>query len=219
MSRQEFEDSYQATVHKHLLTKNKYYLFRARVGEVDYWKYLKEGKTLDFGCGLGQFIFLHKDTAIGAEISNFALKFCKSKGLRVYNSRKLPKGKFDNILCIHALEHLNPREYIRKFKNLLKKNGKLLLVLPYPIETGKEHSFKKGDAIDYSAWNLKNQSGRRYIKKILKDNGFRINGERFNYHGGYFLLYKLPFKIGYRLLKLFNFLRNSKEYVLLATKD
>ncbi len=215
----EFEENYHGTVHKHLLTKSKYYLFRAKVGEVDYWRYLNKGKTLDFGCGLGQFIYLRKDTAIGVEVSNFAIEFCKRKGLSVYNVNRLPKGKFDNILCVHTLEHLKLEKYVKIFRKLLKKNGRLLIVLPYPMRVGQERSFKKGDAVDYSSWNLGELSGRTHLRKILRDNGFEIAIEKFNYNSGYILFYKLPFKLAYPLLKLFSFLRNSKEYIILSIKS
>ena len=70
---QMYEKKYHTIVHKNLLENERYYLFRAKCADRFYWKYLR-GKILDFGCGLGQNIFLHKENSIGIEISEFAVE-------------------------------------------------------------------------------------------------------------------------------------------------
>ena len=77
-----YEDKYHGFVHKNLLENSQYYQFRAKYASKIYWKYLK-GKVLEFGAGLGQNIFLHKDTAEGVDVSDFSIDFCKKKGIKV----------------------------------------------------------------------------------------------------------------------------------------
>lgn len=206
-----YEEEYHKTVHKYLLENKRYYLFRARLGELDYWSYLNKGMTLDFGCGLGQFIYLHKNHAFGADISKFVIKFCKKRGIKVFHINDLPETKFENIMCIHTLEHIEPKKHVKLFKKMLANGGKLLIVLPYPFKKTKD-----GMSIHYADWDLKNKFDRDYLKNLLKQNDFKILMEKINYHGSYRLFYKLPIKIAYFLLKLFNWFRDSKEYIILA---
>lgn len=109
-------------MHAHYLSSNMYYLFRAYCARKDYHLFLKKGKVIDFGCGLGAHMFYIKHKTIGVEISNFAINFCKRKGLKVMHYKKFIKSniKVDNILCIHTLEHLNPKKFLRLFKKHLK---------------------------------------------------------------------------------------------------
>ena len=55
-----YEGDYHRIIHKHLLQDEKYYLFRAKYATKSYWKYLN-GTLLEFGCGIGQNIYLQKD--------------------------------------------------------------------------------------------------------------------------------------------------------------
>ena len=215
--KENYEEEYQKHFHKNLLSNRKYYLFRAKIGDLDYWKYLNKGITLDYGCGIGQFIFLHRNSAIGLEKSRFAAHECNKRGIKIIPEKKLKESSLSNIVCIHMLEHTkNPKKYIKLFYKFLKPGGKLLLVLPYPF---KRCEIKKGDSCDeYIGWKLKGKYGNSYMRNILKKNRFKIIKEKFNYYGGFRAIFFLPIFIAYPLEKIVNFLRNSKEYVYLAIK-
>ena len=118
-----YEKDYHSIVHKNLLNNDCYYLFRAKCADKFYWKYLK-GNVLDFGCGVGQNIFLHKENSIGVEISEFALNVCKKKGINVKkNIEDIKEKSFEGILCVHVLEHIrNPYSIIENFYKILKEN-------------------------------------------------------------------------------------------------
>ena len=96
-----YEGEYHGEVHGNLLNNDKYYLFRAKCSNLFYWKF--KGRVLEFGCGLGQNIFLHKDKSVGFDISGFALEECRKKDIKVEeNMKNIKDSSFDGILCCHV---------------------------------------------------------------------------------------------------------------------
>jgi ubiquinone/menaquinone biosynthesis C-methylase UbiE len=76
-----------------------------------YKSFVKEfnGKVLDIGCGLGEFLELYKNSS-SIDINPYSVNYCKEKGLeaKVGSVYKIPfKNKsFDGIFCLCLLEHL-----------------------------------------------------------------------------------------------------------------
>ena len=205
-----YEEKYHSVVHNHLLNDD-YYLFRAKCADKFYWKYIKDGKVLDFGCGLGQNIFLHKDRSVGYDVSKFAVDKCKEKGIEI--KEKFVKNEFDGVLCVHVLEHLkNPHDTLSKLHNLLKENGRLVIVLPYSLTNKPIKEFKSDIARHYYNWNFNS------MNELLNGVGFKIILNKFNYAYGYSIFYRFPFDIGNRLLQISGFLRNRKEMIIVAEK-
>mgnify|MGYP001613393783 FL=1 len=208
-----YEKIYHAKVHKNLLESEEYYLFRAKCADKFYWKYLN-GDVLEFGCGLGQNIFLHRGNSLGIEISEFALNECKKKNINVQKDiKKIKSGYFDGILCVHVLEHLkNPYETIEEFYRVLKKNGIIVLVLPCSKNYKPVKNFKSDVARHIYNWNFSS------INELLNDLGFKIKLNKFNYAYGYSKLYTLQFKVSMFALNLFGRLKNQKEMIIVAEK-
>lgn len=208
-----YDRQYHSEVHKNLLTDERYYLFRAKCADKFYWRYLN-GKVLEFGCGLGQNIFLHKENSIGIDISEFALNECGKRRINTKKDiKKIEKESFDGVLCCHVLEHLkNPYEAIEEFYRILKKGGKLIIVLPHSRSNKPFRNFKSDVAKHFYSWNFGS------INEILEDVGFTIKLNKFNYSYGYSKLYKLPFKITIILLNLLGRLTDKKEMIILAEK-
>ena len=208
-----YEKSYHTIIHKNLLENEKYYLFRAKCADRFYWKCLS-GKVLEFGCGLGQNIFLHKENCLGIEISEFALNECKKRNINVQKDiKKIKSGDFDGILCVHVLEHLkNPYETIEEFYRILKKSGIMVLVLPYSKNYKPVKSFKSDVAKHIYNWNFSS------INELLNCVGFKIKLNEFNYAFGYSKLYKLSFQIAIILLTLFGRLVGRREMIIVAEK-
>ena len=205
-----YEEEYHSVVHNHLLDKD-YYLFRAKCADKFYWKHIKEGKVLDFGCGLGQNIFLHKDVSVGYDVSKFAIDKCREKGIET--KEKFVKDEFDGVLCVHVLEHLkNPYETLSKIYNLLKENGRLVIVLPYSLTNKPVKEFKRDIAKHFYNWNFNS------VNELLNDVGFKIKLNKFNYAYGYSRLYRLPFGIAIVLLKLLGRLNNRREMIIVVEK-
>ena len=209
-----YEKDYHSVIHKHLLKDQKYYLFRAKCANRDYWKYLN-GRILEFGCGLGQNIFLKRKNAIGLDISEFSIKECEKRGINVLrDSKKIKDNEFDSILACHVLEHMeNPAETLREIKRILKPKGRLLILLPVACHNRPlKGSFKSDLSKHLFNWNFP------AINELLNFVGFKIKLNKFNYAYGYSIFYKFPFNIGYNLLKLAGMIRNRKEMLILVEK-
>ena len=92
---------------------------------------------LDIGCGYGYFLDKVKDkipNIYGAEFNPLAIKTCKDKGYRIFDT-ELDKieVKFDIITAFQVLEHIEDiKSFVENCINLLNKNGKLLFVTPNP---------------------------------------------------------------------------------------
>jgi 2-polyprenyl-3-methyl-5-hydroxy-6-metoxy-1,4-benzoquinol methylase len=122
----------RAKLHKErdLFLKNNFHIIK-------YLRSQKPGKILDLGCGMGWFMsVLSKNwNKVGVDCSKFALKnasnFCYTILSDVLSYTKNCKEKYDYILMSHVIEHLdNPVLVIKNLKNLLKKNGQLILETP-----------------------------------------------------------------------------------------
>ncbi|MBS3151727.1 class I SAM-dependent methyltransferase [Candidatus Woesearchaeota archaeon] len=210
---EEYEEEYHCIIHKHLLQDERYYSFRAKHADKTYWKYL-HGKVLEFGCGLGQNIYLKKERAIGLDISNFCKKECEKKGINIIqDSKKFKDNSFDSVLACHVLEHMeNPSEILREFYRILKDNGKLVLILPVSCHNRPYKNWKTDKSKHLFQWNF------AAINELLYFIGFKIKLNMFNYAYGYSLFYKLPFSVGNYLLQTAGFLRNRKEMLIVAEK-
>ena len=123
------------------------------------------GKVLDVGCGLGEFLE-ERPKSSGIDINKHCIDFCKVKGLDVKlgNATKIPyKDKsFDGIFCSCVLEHLKrPELAIKEMRRVLKQNGKMILVVP------TECGFKR-DNTHVKFWNKEN------IRELLEKSNFKI---------------------------------------------
>ncbi len=210
-----YEKDYHSHFHKHLLTNEKYYLFRARYAKKKYWKFLKSkntGQFLELGIGLGQNMFCYKNQSQGVDISDFSIKKCAERGIKVHKDiAKLPSHSFDGLLSVHCLEHLeNPARYLKHMNRVLKYGGRLVLVLPH--ERSKPKKFKP--SVDQHLYNWTFQS----IGNLLHKTGFEIVKNKFNYAHGFSLFYKLPDFISYPLLSGLGWFRDCKEMVIVAEK-
>ena len=103
-------------------------------------KYLKKSdKILEIGSGHGFFIesmYNNGYNITGIEISqekrNLAKKITKAQILDIDINQNIPKmAKFNVIVLFHVLEHIvNPIEFLKKIRNLLTKNGKIIVEVP-----------------------------------------------------------------------------------------
>jgi len=209
-----YEEEYHKFVHKNLLKDKKYYLFRAKYAKKTYLKYLKGNNILEFGCGVGQNIFLVKEKAIGIDVSDFCIEECNKKEIKTQKkTEKLKSGSFDGIITVHCLEHVkNPDYYIKEFYRLLKKDGLLVVVLPVVSKNKPEKKFIPNVAQHLYAWNF------NAFNELLHHNGFKIKINKFNYANGFSVFYRLPFKFAVLMIKLFGWIRRRKEMIIVAQK-
>lgn len=122
------------------------------------------GCLLDIGCGVKPYKdFFDVDEYKGLEI---ATEQSYKRAIADYfydgNSFPLESSSFDSALCNQVLEHVfNPDEFLTEIHRVLKKDGKLLLTVPFVWD---EHE-QPNDYARYSSFGL---------KSLLEKNGFLV---------------------------------------------
>jgi len=210
-----YDKKYYLNKHNYLYENSEYYLARARVAKEQYFKGIikKKEKVLEYGCGFGQNIYLINN-ATGYDISGFALDFCKKKGISVVgNLKELKEESLDAVLCCEVLEHVEePLKTLKIINSKLKKEGKLILVLP--IEKDKEP-----EPLDYNqhlySWNFQS------ITNLLVRAGFYPIDYKIVRRTGFKKLLWMN-KIGFRfylfLTKLTAVMSGSKHMRIISIK-
>ncbi len=135
--------------HKRLMT----YRFQT----IEPW--LKGKICLELGTADGestQYLFRYFDHVHAVEgaqhfadlISQRFQSYLKSGKLTIYNQSFEsfnPNFQFDIILAMHILEHLeNPIDFLHKIRNYLKKNGKLIAMVPNALSLHRLAAVKMG---------------------------------------------------------------------------
>ena len=101
-------------------------------------EYIKNGKILDLGCGIGDYLDTMKTLGwktYGLDFDKRVSDIASSKGHIIHLGQiddliKQEKG-FDIITMNHLIEHIeNPKDYIKKSLRLLNQNGKLIIHTP-----------------------------------------------------------------------------------------
>lgn len=140
----------------------------------------KQDLVLDVGCGESPYYHkLVKGRIVSADINKSGTTdiICNS------HSIPLKKERFDKVLCINSFYYFsNPFKAVEEINRVLKKNGKLVMIMPfiYPIH---DAPFDKYRFTEYG------------IRNLLKDN-FKI--ERIKTVGG---IFSLPSVILHSLVK------------------
>lgn len=157
----------------------RYYTIDKKVGLIN--SLAKKGRLLDIGCGTGE--FLNACKLNGWEVSgiepgerarNYAIK---QYGLKVGEEsalNQLPQHSFDVISLWHVLEHvpdLNTR--ILEIKDLLKKNGSLIIAVPNSASWDAKHYKQKWAAYDVPR-HLYHFTPAT-IEKLLAKHGFKLS--------------------------------------------
>jgi len=126
------------------------------------------GKTLDVGCGTKPYEKYFKSSEyIGLEIETTVHREV-SKADFFYDGTKFPfnNNEFDSIVTNQVFEHVfNPDSFLNEINRVLKKNGILLLTVPFVWD---EHE-QPYDFARYSSFG---------IKSVLEKNGFEIIAHR-----------------------------------------
>jgi SAM-dependent methyltransferase len=114
---------------------------RSKIGLLyrNYWLYpiisrRLKGKTLDIGCGIGDFICYRKG-AIGVDINPSSVEYCLNRGLSARHMKLdiLPfdDSEFESILLDNVVEHIeSPNPLLKEVHRVLNKNGVLIIGVP-----------------------------------------------------------------------------------------
>jgi 2-polyprenyl-3-methyl-5-hydroxy-6-metoxy-1,4-benzoquinol methylase len=74
------------------------------------------GKTIDFGCGVGELLKILPENSIGFEINKVVVDYCRKNGLNVklyvpgednYEFKMIKPGQYETFTMNHVLEHLD----------------------------------------------------------------------------------------------------------------
>ena len=107
---------------------------------VQFKRFIKGKKIMDFGCGTGSFLYNSKfffKKGVGIELDFNRIKHVGKKDNKIEFFRSLKKihnftEKFDTIFLFHVFEHLiNPIETLSQLRLKLKKNGYLIIEVPH----------------------------------------------------------------------------------------
>ena len=119
-------------------------------------KYL-EGKTLDVGCGIGDFLSFKKNS-VGVDINPELVEFCRGKGLEAkimkVNSIPFQNSTFESVILDNVLEHISePKPIINEIKRVLKKDKNLVVGVPgksgYSRDKDHKVFYSKNDLINF----------------------------------------------------------------------
>lgn len=151
------------------LVINPFYIARkALLGSIKELGDNISGKTLDVGCGTKPYEKYFKSSEyIGLEIETTVHREV-SKADFFYDGTKFPfnNNEFDSIVTNQVFEHVfNPDSFLNEINRVLKKNGILLLTVPFVWD---EHE-QPYDFARYSSFG---------IKSVLEKNGFEIIAQR-----------------------------------------
>lgn len=101
-----------------------------------------QGKVLDLGCGLGEFISLSPAGSLGLEINTETVRFGREQGLNIdyydvstddYAFQGIPAGVYRTFVMSHVLEHLpDPATVVRKVMDACDRLGIETLIFVVP---------------------------------------------------------------------------------------
>ena len=134
---------------------------------------IKNKSVLDFGCGIGTFLSLAKKVASefnGYEVNIPLIKKLNNR-FKLFTSLDSINKSYDFITMFHVLEHLpDPIIVLKKIRNNLKKNGKIIIEIPH----SKDLLFNLDEFKKFSLWSehlvLHTEKS---IKKILIVSGYK----------------------------------------------
>lgn len=204
---------------------NKYFNWQKNIGLVGglmnkfkFENYIKpEDVVIDFGSGGG---YLLKNITckqkIGIEINPTARKNASKLGIEsVSSTDKIKDNYADVIISNHALEHVKcPLDIIKQLKLKLKKNGKIIFVVPHQ---GPKEKFKPSDINNHLyTWNPLT------LGNLFQEAGFKIievKNIRYAWKPSFYKLYKLlNKKLFDGLCKIYAIYKNNYQIRIIAKK-
>ena len=110
-------------------------------------------RVLDYGSGTGVVTGALNNSSC-FDVSPFALRFLQCKERKVFGRcSDIPQAAFDVLVCSHSLERYpNPLETLLSFKEYVRPNGFLVLILP--IERSFVPTISADDNQHLYAWTF-----------------------------------------------------------------
>ena len=142
-------------------------------------KDLPQGRLLDIGCGVGDFLLEVKNKGwqiVGIEPSDDAKTIAQQRlGIRPHDpaeSKNMDDASFDVITLWHVLEHVDDlKSQISELYRLLKPNGRLIIALPNYQSFDSQYYKDK-----WAAWDVPrhlNHFSKDTLCSILTESNFQ----------------------------------------------
>lgn len=144
-----------------------------------------QSKILDIGCGNGAILStlitlgFNPENLYGVDINKEKLKSLNINNIFNADMHDLSFFKndmFDCVVSTHSLEHaLDPIQVLNELKRVVKSDGKILIVIPYP-EPDKYHNVHVGKfalKTDYKT-SINDRNALNYCD-VLTNIGFKID--------------------------------------------
>lgn len=132
-----------------------------------------QGKTLDFGCGVGEVLKFLPPGSVGMDINKTSVDFCLSRNLKafIYNSLTdkynfifVKTNLYQTLLMNHVLEHLpKPKETLEKILESASKKKIKRIVIVVPGRKGFEADQTHIEFIDHHFFSQTKMNGYKII--------------------------------------------------------
>lgn len=147
------------------------------------------GKTIDFGCGVGELLKILPRGSVGFEVNKVVVQFCKKNGMNVnlyvpetdnYNFHMIEPGSYESFTMNHVLEHLeNSYEVINKIFESCNRLGIKRIVFTVPGHKGYQ-SDKTHQTFINLDYITKTGVTENVYYKLIVDKYFPLNSEAFS---------------------------------------
>lgn len=186
-------------------------------------------RLLDIGSGPGLFLKCAKDkgiNAIGIEPSKEAFKYSRKKhNVEVLNitleNMDQTIEKFDIVHSSLVMEHiLDPLQYIKKSKKMLKKGGLLCIIVPNDFNPIQKINVKLGSKQWWvSPFEHLNYFNSKSLRGLVEKAGLEVVKETVTFPIDLFLLFNKNYLDNPALGKECHFMRKSFEFNIEKTNS
>jgi SAM-dependent methyltransferase len=119
---------------EYLKTRSKLALFYRFNFVYPFISKMLQGKVLDIGCGIGDFLMFKKGV-VGIDINSLNIDYCKQQGWEAYliENNKFPfdDNSFEGAVLDNVLEHLTePHFTLLEAKRVLKNKSRIIIAVP-----------------------------------------------------------------------------------------
>jgi len=147
--------------------------------------FVKPGRVLDAGCGLGMLADLLPDGCIyvGTDMSPEAVRALQDRGHRAYECDLqhlfLPEEPFDSIVSLAVIEHLpEPGEFLTRCHRMLNDDGVLVLTTPTPMGDRVHHLLQVlGIMGSVDEFHVSTMSPAN-LRAVIEDAGYSVTHSR-----------------------------------------
>ncbi len=150
---------------------------------------LVRGKTLDYGCGVGELLKLLPDGSTGLEVNDVTIAYCRSIGLDVRQLEGEPSDhtfasftgqNYKTLVISHVLEHLKaPAETLRRLLESSAAIGIERVIVVAPGVKGYASDSTHQTFLDRAFFTDKNLNGHAGYS-LIHNRYFPINSFQFS---------------------------------------